>query len=702
MLHGLTTTVTRGIAWPFRVIAHSVSWIYRSIINGVTWTVRTVVHAITSTVRAVVNGIVATVTAIVNAIKSAALAIVHGIVQTVLAVVHSITWTYRTITHGIAQTVLAVVHSITWTYRTITHGIAQTVLAVVHSIVWAYRTITHGIVQGVLGVVHAITWTYRTIVHAIAQFIRTVVNAITNAGRRAAGAYGSFVQSMRGHTLTLSLDDGGARLVIFHGNQVVAWDQGRWDSPSDEAESEASPMARGAAHLRELLAELKIRRGRMVTDLPLYAPLVRQFQLPKVRGRYLEPMVVSEVLDTIPFAREEVDISWRSDKRREGQDILAVAVPRQRVDSQVRFAKDAGLPPKAAYSKASALALATGLSDVILVHLEPGETGLVLVAGGSPKVVHQLDLKQLDDEPSKWVDVLGRAVEQVAGYYQSLDSEADSEALPVVLTGQFSNNASVPATLSKVLNRPVLPFAPSMEYPPDFPATEYASNLGLYLADQAKGASSGKGAVPMGPCLNLLPERHLPQSLLPIKAFFTFVVLVLLTIPVFPAAGQVEAAVQDAEQLASELAVMEREVIQHRKAGSLERRTNERVERNAKQTADLNLRLDQLASDMEMTISRLVAITDTALPRDVQLESLAPEGVGLGISGGADSYDAVLQYAVNLQDSSLFSNATVQHAKGSSQEGIEGGLKFGILAEPVRSPQIKSPEVGAETPASSK
>ncbi|MCH8279482.1 MAG: PilN domain-containing protein [Chloroflexi bacterium] len=680
MLHGLTTTVTRGIVWPFRVIAHSVSWIYRSIINGVSWTVRTVVHAITSTVRAVVNGIIATVTAIVNAIKSAALAIVHGIVQTVLAVVHSITWTYRTITHGIAQTVLAVVHSIVWTYR----------------------TITHGIVQGVLGVVHAIAWTYRTITRGIAQFIRTVVNAITNAGRRAAAAYGSFAQSMRGHTLTLSLDDGGARLVIFHGNQVVAWDQGRWDSPSDEAESEASPMARGAAHLRELLAELKIRRGRMVTDLPLYAPLVRQFQLPKVSGRYLEPMVVSEVLDTIPFAREEVDISWRSDKRREGQDILAVAVPRQRVDSQVRFAKDAGLPPKAAYSKASALALATGLSDVILVHLEPGETGLVLVAGGSPKVVHQLDLKQLDDEPSKWVDVLGRAVEQVAGYYQSLDSEADSEALPVVLTGQFSNNASLPATLSKVLNRPVLPFAPSMECPPDFPATEYASNLGLYLADQAKGASSGKGEVPMGPCLNLLPERHLPQSLLPIKAFFTFVVLVLLTIPVFPAAGQVEAAVQDAEQLASELAVMEREVIQHRKAGSLERRTNERVERNTKQTADLNLRLDQLASEMEMTISRLVAITDTALPRDVQLESLAPEALGLGLSGGADSYAAVLQYAVNLQDSSLFSNATVQHAKGSSQEGIEGGLKFGILAEPVKSPRSKSPVEGTKTPASSK
>ena len=676
MPHGLTMTVTQGIVWPFRAIAHSGTWIYRSIKNGVTWTVRAAVHGITSTVRAIVNGIVATVTAIVNAIKFTFLASVHGIAQGVLGVVHAIAWTYRTIVHGIAQGVLGVVHAIAWTYRTIVHGIAQ----------------------GVLGVVHAITSTYRGIKNGIIQSIRAVQVAIANAGRRVAAAYGSFAMSMRSRTLTLSVEDGGVRLVIFRGKQVVAWDHGRWDSPSGESESEVPPMVQGAARLRDLLAELKIRRGRLVTDLPLYAPLVRQLQLPKVSGRYLEPMVVSEVVDEIPFAREEVDIAWRSDKHREGQNIFAVAVPREKVDSQVRFAKDAGLLPKAAYSKASALALATGLSDVILVHQEPGETGLVLVAGGSPQVVHQLDLQQIEEDPSKWADVLSTAVDQVAGYYQSLNSEADGAALPVVMTGQASRNTALTDALTRTLTRPVLPFSPDLAYPSEFPAIEYASNLGLYLADQSKGRSSRKGVTTMGPSLNLLPQRHLPQGLLPIRAFFTFVILVLLTVPIFSATGQVEAVVKEASRLEEDLAGKEKEVLRHRKAVDLDRITNEKLEEATKQTAQLSLRLEQLAEEMQMTISRFETITDLAVPRDVQLGSLAPEKGGFGLDGSANSHDAILQYAANLRDSALFSNATIQQVKGSTEQSVEGSLKFRILIEIAPGPQNVLPPDGAKTP----
>ena len=160
-----------------------------------------------------------------------------------------------------------------------------------------------------------------------------------------------------------------------------------------------------------------------------------------------------------------------------------------------------------------------------------------------------------------------------------------------------------------------------------------------------------------------------------------------MTIPIFPATGQVEAVVKEATRLGELLAGKEKEVLLHRKAVELDRITNEKLEQVTKQTTQLNIRLEQLAEEMQMTISRLETITNLAVPRDVQLESLAPERGGFGLDGNANSHDAILQYAANLRDSALFSSATIQQVKGSVDESVEGSLTFRILTEIAAAPQ---------------
>ena len=153
---------------------------------------------------------------------------------------------------------------------------------------------------------------------------------------------------LRPATLTLSLENGVMRAVAFKGRDVIAWTAASLDSPSghEEAGSPSSEKASDAptgdtVQLRRFLKEMPSGRSRVVTDMPMYAPLIRQLHLPKVSGRYRQQMILSEVLETIPFEPEQVDVAWQLRQDSEGEEAFAVAVPKGHVDSQLGIVKEA-------------------------------------------------------------------------------------------------------------------------------------------------------------------------------------------------------------------------------------------------------------------------------------------------------------------------------------------------------------------------
>jgi len=164
---------------------------------------------------------------------------------------------------------------------------------------------------------------------------------------------------LRRFTVTFSMEEGVIRIVVFRGSQVVSWDHVTL-TPDGGNSGEDPETPSDSARFREVLSGLNIRRARIVADLPLFTSLERQFHLPQASRSYVQPMVIAEVLDTIPFSRDEVEIAWHSQHVRNGYEVVAVAAPTSTIDSQVRFARDAGLTPRGTYSKASALALASG------------------------------------------------------------------------------------------------------------------------------------------------------------------------------------------------------------------------------------------------------------------------------------------------------------------------------------------------------
>ena len=482
-------------------------------------------------------------------------------------------------------------------------------------------------------------------------------------------------------TVTLSVEKDVIRVAVFKGKKITSWGTAplNWTPGELEAanhpdpENEKPPLhglleelgIRTGGRLRRLLDQAGIRRGRVVMDFSLYTTLMRNLQVPKVTGRYLEPMIVSEVLDAIPFDRKEVDISWRLVKGQDEQSVFAVTLPKDRVDSQVRLVRDSGLYPAAAYSKANVLALAAGIPNAIVVHLEQTQTAIVLVSNGDPQVVHQLDFVESSSGPEEQGEAIARAVDQVAGYHQSFDPRVQSAQLPVILTGENSAESNpVVQNLRQSLDWEVRAFTPSIECPEGFPIEQYATNVGLLLADRVQPEERAYDRDQKAPALDLLPKRHRPT---PLPTFQTaiFVTLFLLALHPFDLTEWIQAQELQTQEVSRELRDLQQQEKKHDVVLVAQQQSQSGYEAARNQTAELGTLMAELEGSVNTLLARLDIITNQAKPDSVSLNAVAPSGNDLTVIGGAQSYAEALRYASNLRSYDLFEDARTVQIQGS-------------------------------------
>ena len=147
-------------------------------------------------------------------------------------------------------------------------------------------------------------------------------------------------QFFKGRRVTISLEPDAMRVVVSKGREIIAWGSVQVENPALVGDE---PGEKPAERLKALLADLGAGRSRVITDLPLNAALTRHMQLPKMRGRYIEQVVLSELQDTTPFALDEMDLTWQARNNGTDHDILAVATSRETIDNHVRAMAEAGV-----------------------------------------------------------------------------------------------------------------------------------------------------------------------------------------------------------------------------------------------------------------------------------------------------------------------------------------------------------------------
>jgi Tfp pilus assembly protein PilN len=219
----------------------------------------------------------------------------------------------------------------------------------------------------------------------------------------------------------------------------------------------------------------------------------------------------------------------------------------------------------------------------------------------------------------------------------------------------------------------VLPPRPPLDYPQDFPLEEYATNVGLFLADRASRKGLRQDAGPTAHSLNLLPERHRPRQL-PVLQTAIFITLLLLAIHPFNVSDLVDAKLREKQAISQDLQELKAQERNHDRLLASHQENKNVLENTTGQSQKLESRLDTLQEEMDTLLARLVTITSLALPPNVELSGVAPLGDGYSLSGSASSYAEALQYVNNLKTYPVFQDAKALRVEGSGGTNPEGGV----------------------------
>jgi len=420
-----------------------------------------------------------------------------------------------------------------------------------------------------------------------------------------------------------------------------------------------------------------------------------------------------------------VDLSWCV-RPRPGQDhgqleVFALAVPRVEMERTAGLLVDSGISPSAAYAKSTALACAVGVSNTLIIHFEDNTAAIVPVLHGAPRVVHKLACPRDGSSPETAYHALARGVEQVEGFSRGFEDAGDEEAghplAPVVLTGDIFGAGIDSGALAEVLQRPVSTLWTSMKqplsHPPNFPAAQYASNIGLFLADRtgigpwetASRRSPSRHTRPkVPPALNVLPKRHLPPPL-PVIPVLIFLALLLTAGGIVPFSGMVSNSVGDTNTLEDQLDFLQGQAKHRRSLVDQELELAGKLQVTSDEAAALETRLKEMQRAMRTLVERLDAITDNRQFHGVSLYGVNPETGGFSITGIAETHDDVLRYAQAVRDSGHFGDARVTGLEGLGKEA-GGSITFRILAtdpQPLRdadgqAPSAVAPGTSAITP----
>ncbi|MBU2009538.1 MAG: pilus assembly protein PilM [Chloroflexi bacterium] len=505
----------------------------------------------------------------------------------------------------------------------------------------------------------------------------------------------------RNMLVTLNIETDSVRVVVCQGRRVRRWGTVPLESGLVREGLLTQPEAVGQA-VKHLLSSLRVNGDRVVAGLSGFHAVSRVFTLPQIPRKLLEKAVIQEAQVAMPFSLEEAYLSWQTFAPSNGhQQVFALGIPRELLDAEVKALSQAGVSLRSMGLKPMALARAVNKKDAIIVNIEPDSLEITLVLETAPQVIRSLPLRADGQGQKVDTEQVAEEVERTLKFYESGHQDTPLQAaLPLVLTGQLSQDEALARDLAERLDRPVEPFAPPIRYPSHFPLAYYAVNIGLALTPSLLARDKVLN-------LNILPAAYRPKGP-PLKQMAFVGGLAVAFGLLYPLYQVTTAALAETRRLESQAAQAGSQIDLRR----LEQKGSAALMASlkAKQAKQVNME-EQLASLVQGK-RQFPAILDTAvhrtLPAGATITQLtqkqadlvkkevitpppAPKGapaaakttitrttrqLDLSLKGKADSYDTALLYVENLKASGAFSRVWMESATLD-----DNGVQFSIKAQ---------------------
>ncbi|MDP6713346.1 MAG: hypothetical protein QF368_01795 [SAR202 cluster bacterium] len=460
---------------------------------------------------------------------------------------------------------------------------------------------------------------------------------------------------IRPPTISIVFEDRWMRVLVVHRRRVVAWDTFSRPTPFSAPAANAESQNNWLAHrLKAFLKSHRIRKINAVTSVPLRSSLLREVQLPSIDKEYVEGIIASELEETIPFAKEEVDIAWRVGDLNELNVANAVIVPKSITDESVAKVKETNIELSAIFSEAEAMAHAAGDLDALVVRLADRHASMALVMDGSPQMLHRVQYDPASLDHPEQLDSVITSLEQLASNSgRPRNGVRRMKSLSVVLMGAEEDVASLRRSLASHFPADALPNSPHVELPKEFPQAEYGINLGLAVALDSKIKTGMFSRVELG--LNLLQERHIPKRM-PIRSGAAVAALFVLIGLAITATFEVQDIEAAESALSTRVTAMERQF-------QLRSGRADKIYADAESARGFNQQLSgalaQLRTETELLLDRILAVTNTARARGMNVPKLSPEGREYVVAGSGMSFDDVFDYAADLRKTGLFDDVLV-------------------------------------------
>ena len=461
--------------------------------------------------------------------------------------------------------------------------------------------------------------------------------------------------------VTLDIDNTSVRLLELDGNRVRRWGSTALEPGLVENGNVVNPELVGA-HIRDLMASLRIRSGSVVSSIGGAFAISRVIMVPRTGGESLQRRVLRLAEEISPVPVAELYVTWRQLSTTDDDvEVLLLAVPRSVVNYHVAALQAAGLRATALNLKTIAVASLASEPDVLALNVGPSSVDIAVMVNGLPQVLHTATFPANGNagqvDAAQVVSSLTRVVEFYNTRHPRQPLAAD---VPILLAGQEVMAPAFGEYLEEHTGRTVMLPEPPVEYPPHLSTAEYGVNIGLAVRRDGIDGHPEAGT-PLSVNVLLAPQRQFNYSFQGVV--IAVVVLLGLLGVLFLYQNLLDdqdttAALKSNLQRGQTELQLQRATISRR--GDLQRVINEFEQISSERggiTADWDL-VEEYAGDT------------------IQLKSIGFDGAGISLQVSADSLQAVEAYVESLRELDRF--ARVELPQETEEAGPRESVSLGI------------------------
>ena len=474
-------------------------------------------------------------------------------------------------------------------------------------------------------------------------------------------------------TVSLHIEASCVRAVVSNGKRISRWASLTLE-PGIVRDGMILDTVRLGASIGAFLEQEGMAGLRVISSLGGVRCMPRTMTLPGIKTSLLDDAVRYQAEREMPIPIEGLYLPWAllQDTGSDRQ-VFAIGVAKGLLDEAVVALDLAGIKNKTIDLKALALARAVGGTEAVIVDIEADQLDVILMADGVPLIMRTVHWETEELTPEAMVKQAASEVNRTIDYYNSGEPEFPiAETTPVFLTGGLASHPVVPKLLGEALANPLGEIESALRWPAEFPAAEYAVNVGMAVK-VSSGKRGKKHTASKALNLTVEPDGIQRRRFSPRVAILV-TLAVLVTAPLYLSYQANQSVSDTLVDLEVRLAAVQAQV---REARSSIAPVGELVEEAESLERDAKIILETSSSYADA-----LAMFSQSLPTGAALTSIDLAHGDASISGSAIDRVASIEYAARLEETDSFSKVHIAALTVAVEEdGSMGLAQFRILAE---------------------